>query len=132
MTANHLHALPSLSVADLLRRYRTERGMTQFQLSSAIGCSDAMVCRLESGSRNASRRVLPRLADALELSPPEHDALLLAGGYAPAAPLADEPVVAMLASVLRDPLTPEYLRGNLRRSVRAALNQARQEVRDAS
>ena len=65
----------------LLRSLREERGLTQYKLAQKAGLTPSAVSRLESGSRNPSRKTLVRLAQALELGPEERKVLFARAGF---------------------------------------------------
>jgi len=72
---------PAIGV--LLREWRDLRRMSQLDLAHDSGVSARHLGFVETGKAQASREVIARLADALALSLREHNALLLAAGYAP-------------------------------------------------
>lgn len=71
------------AVGALLREWRAARRMNQLDLSVETGVSTRHLSCIETGKARASREVLFRLADALEMPLRERNALLLAAGYAP-------------------------------------------------
>ncbi len=72
---------PAIGV--LLREWRGVRRMSQLDLAHESGVSGRHLGFIETGKAQASREVVARLADALALPLREHNALLLAAGYAP-------------------------------------------------
>ncbi len=78
--------LSSPAVGALLRQWRSTRGLSQLELSLHAGVSARHLSYVETGKAQASREMVLRLADALEMPLRERNALLLAAGYAPAYP----------------------------------------------
>ena len=84
------------SVGALLQHYRVLAGLTQEQLAERAGLSARGVLYLEHGARRPYPDTLRRLADALALTPAQHDTLARAaqatapraGGGAVVSPLA--------------------------------------------
>ncbi len=72
---------PAIGV--LLREQRERRRMSQLDLAHEAGVSARHLGFIEVGKAQPSREAIARLADALALSLREHNALLLAAGYAP-------------------------------------------------
>ncbi|HEX2145282.1 MAG TPA: helix-turn-helix domain-containing protein [Glycomyces sp.] len=68
----------------LLRRWRGRRRVSQFDLSVQTGVSARHLSRIETGRAEPSRQMVLRLAEALDVPMREHNALLVAAGYAPA------------------------------------------------
>ena len=66
----------------LLRSWRGKRGLSQLQLATATGMSQRHISFLESGRANPSASLVDRLAGPLGLPPIEHNALLVAAGFA--------------------------------------------------
>ena len=81
------------SVGQLLRDWRTARGMSQLDLAMHAGFSARHLSFLETGRAQPSRQALLVLADALDVPLRERNRLLEAGGYAHLyrqTPLGDE------------------------------------------
>jgi transcriptional regulator with XRE-family HTH domain len=76
--------------SDLLRSYRTARGLSMSALARAAGLSYGHVSRLERDERWPSRLTVLKLARALGLTDTERDRLLLAARFAPLAQLNTE------------------------------------------
>src|SRR5687767_13757027 len=74
------------AVGGLLRQWRTKRGLSQLDLSLHAGISARHLSYVETGKAQASREMVLRLANALEMPLRERNTLLLAAGYAPAYP----------------------------------------------
>ncbi|MEU6860837.1 helix-turn-helix transcriptional regulator [Glycomyces sp. NPDC046736] len=68
----------------LLRQWRAQRRLSQFDLSVATGVSARHCSRIETGRAEPSRHMVLRLAEALDVPLRERNALLVAAGYAPA------------------------------------------------
>lgn len=67
-----------------LRWWRERRGLSQLELAVAADTSQRHVSFLESGRAGPSREMVLRLAGVLDLPLRQHNALLLAAGFAPA------------------------------------------------
>jgi len=74
----------SQGFAHRLRWWRGQRGVSQLQLAGAAEISQRHLSFLESGRTAPSREMVLRLAAALDVPLRQHNALLLAAGYAPA------------------------------------------------
>lgn len=68
----------------LLRQWRGRRRVSQFDLSVHTGVSARHLSRIETGRAEPSRQMVLRLAEALDVPLRDHNALLVAAGYAPA------------------------------------------------
>jgi transcriptional regulator with XRE-family HTH domain len=68
----------------LLRRWRERRRMTQMDLALAADSSTRHLSCLETGRSKPSREMIMNLAEHLEIPLRDQNALLLAGGFAPA------------------------------------------------
>jgi transcriptional regulator with XRE-family HTH domain len=93
--------------AQELRRWRRLRGWSQLDLALRAGTSQRYLSFLEQGRSQPGRAMVVRLAESLQLSLRERNALLMSAGYAPVfdesgidAPQL-EPVRTALKSVLR-------------------------------
>jgi transcriptional regulator with XRE-family HTH domain len=67
----------------LLREWRSLRRLSQLDLALDVGVSARHLSCIETGKAQPSREMIARLADALEMPLREHNALLIAAGYAP-------------------------------------------------
>ena len=67
-----------------LRWWRQHRGLSQLELSGRAEISQRHLSFLELGRASASRQMVLRLAEALEVPLRQHNVLLLAAGFAPA------------------------------------------------
>jgi transcriptional regulator with XRE-family HTH domain len=67
-----------------LRWWRARRGFSQLDLAGAADTTQRHVSFLESGRASPSREMILRLATVLDLPLRQHNALLLAAGFAPA------------------------------------------------
>lgn len=108
--------------AALLRSYRDKRRWSQERLAAEAKVDHSLVSRLESGQRRATRESVDALALGLGLTAAQHDALLLAAGFAPRDPVAtiqDEPEVAALYRALRDDRGSDLARAQLRLLLRS-------------
>jgi transcriptional regulator with XRE-family HTH domain len=68
---------------DLLRRWRSQRRLSQLDLASQAGVSPRHLSFVETGRANASREMVLHLAEQLDVPLRERNALLVAAGYAP-------------------------------------------------
>jgi transcriptional regulator with XRE-family HTH domain len=66
-----------------LRSWRERRGLAQLALAGRAGISQRHLSFLELGRASPSREMVDRLAIALDLPLRQHNALLLAAGFAP-------------------------------------------------
>src|SRR5262245_16492437 len=73
---------PASPVGQLLRNWRSARGMSQFDLAMHAGFSPRHVSFIETGRTQPSRQALLVLAEALDVPLRERNRLLEAGGYA--------------------------------------------------
>jgi transcriptional regulator with XRE-family HTH domain len=74
------------TVGDVLRAWRRRRHVSQLDLAVDTGVSPRHLSFIETGRSHASREMLLRLADGLDLPLRERNALLVAGGFAPVYP----------------------------------------------
>jgi transcriptional regulator with XRE-family HTH domain len=91
------HAAPR-QFARELRRWRDARHVSQLELALRAGTTQRHVSYIEQGRSRPGRTMVVRLAESLELSLRERNALLLAAGYAPLFPesrLDDEALQAV-------------------------------------
>src|SRR5262245_25616295 len=68
----------------LLRHWRLARGMSQLALAVEAEVSSRHLCFLETGRAQPSREMIQILAEVLDVSLADRNAMLLAAGYAPA------------------------------------------------
>jgi transcriptional regulator with XRE-family HTH domain len=66
-----------------LRRWREHRGFSQLALAGRAGVSQRHLSFLELGRASPSREMVDRLATTLAIPLRQHNALLLAAGFAP-------------------------------------------------
>lgn len=71
------------AAGDLLRHWRSRRGLSQLALALQSGTSQRHLSFVESGRSIPSRGLLLRLAETMTMPLRERNALLLAAGYAP-------------------------------------------------
>jgi transcriptional regulator with XRE-family HTH domain len=74
----------TMEIAELLRRWRLRRRLSQLDLALQAGTTQRYVSFLERGRSIPGRGMIVRLAEALEVPLRERNELLLAAGYAPA------------------------------------------------
>lgn len=93
----------AITFGSQLRRWRTQRGLTQLALALAADVSARHLSWLEGGKAEPSRAMVLRLAERLEVPLRERNALLVAAGYAPmyAERAADDPVTLRLREMLQ-------------------------------
>jgi transcriptional regulator with XRE-family HTH domain len=77
---------PVRPVGDLLRDWRRRRGLSQLDLSVDVGVSTRHLSFVETGRSRPSPDLILRLSEHLEVPLIDRNAMLLAGGYAPAYP----------------------------------------------
>ncbi|RDS82582.1 helix-turn-helix domain-containing protein [Dyella psychrodurans] len=77
---------PTTHVGVLLREWRAARRCSQLDLALAADVSARHLSCVETGKSQPSREMIVRLADALDMSLRERNALLVAAGYAPKYP----------------------------------------------
>src|SRR3954449_9758474 len=70
-------------IGELLRHWRSVRGKSQLALAGDASTTARYVSFVETGRAQPSRRMVVRLARALDVPLRERNALLLAAGYAP-------------------------------------------------
>lgn len=74
------------ALGSLLRQWRQRRRLSQLDLALEAGISSRHLSFVETGKSLASRAMVLRLAECLEVPLREQNLLLLAAGYAPAFP----------------------------------------------
>jgi len=82
----------------LLRHWRTSGGLSQFALAEIAGISTRHLSFLETGRSLPSGDMVRRLAESLELTPADANALLLSAGFAPSFAVDDPATVDMAAT----------------------------------
>jgi transcriptional regulator with XRE-family HTH domain len=95
------------AVGQLLREWRERRRLSQLDLSIQADISARHLSFVETGRSQPTSGMILRLSEQLDVPLRERNALLLAGGYAPAYPehSLDEPELARLRVALRQILT---------------------------
>lgn len=93
-------AAVAVGVGDVLRDWRGRQRLSQEQLAHLAGVSTRHLSYVENGRSVASRRVLLRLAAALDMPLRERNVLLVAGGYAPEFRQPPSPASAETMSLL--------------------------------
>lgn len=73
-------------VGELLRQWRERRRVSQLELSLLAGVSARHLSFIETGRSRPSSEMILRIAERLDVPLRERNALLLAGGFAPAYP----------------------------------------------
>jgi len=93
-------------VGVLLRRWRGDRRLSQLELAGQAGVSTRHLSFVETGRARPTREMILRLAEELAVPLRARNALLLAGGFAPAYPEGDlrGPDLAAVLASLRDVL----------------------------
>jgi transcriptional regulator with XRE-family HTH domain len=94
-------------VGQLLREWRERRRISQLDLSIQADISARHLSFVETGRSRPTPGMILRLSEQLDVPLRERNALLLAGGYAPAYPehSLDEPELTRLRAALRQILT---------------------------
>ncbi|MFE9805835.1 helix-turn-helix domain-containing protein [Streptomyces sp. NPDC005548] len=100
-TGTSLSAEPPPFARELLR-WRTVRRVSQLELASRAGTTQRYVSFIERGRSVPGREIVIRLAESLDLTLRERNALLLAAGYAPA--FAESPLDAEILKPVREAL----------------------------
>ena len=77
------------TAGELIRFWRTRRGLSQLDLSLDANVSTKHLSFVETGRSSPSRQLLVHLAQRLDLPIAERNRLLLAGGFAP--PYLEQP-----------------------------------------
>jgi transcriptional regulator with XRE-family HTH domain len=90
------------TAGELIRFWRTQRGLSQLELSLDANVSTKHLSFVETGRSQASRQLLVHLAQHLDLPIAERNKLLLAGGFAP--PYLEQPYDGELMEPLRESL----------------------------
>jgi transcriptional regulator with XRE-family HTH domain len=85
-----------------LRRWRTARRMSQLELAARAGTTQRHLSFIEQGRARPGHSIVRRLAQAMDLTPRERNALLLAAGFAPAFP--ESPLDDVALRPIRDAL----------------------------
>ena len=75
-----------MSVGALLKTLRRARQRSQLDIAVSAGLTQKHVSFIETGRVRPGRTTLERLAQALQLSQPDREILLAAGGYLPSTP----------------------------------------------
>src|SRR5437879_6236052 len=70
----------------VLRQWRTRRRLSQLELAIGAGTTQRHVSFLEQGRSTPGRDIVTRLAESLDLTLREHNALLSTAGFAPLHP----------------------------------------------
>lgn len=76
-------SVSTTAFGDLLRRWRTARGLSQLELSTATGVSSRHLSFLETGRAQPSKQIVLFLAEQLDVPLLDRNDLLLAAGFAP-------------------------------------------------
>lgn len=94
---------PQRPVGDLLREWRQRRQLSQLDLAIQAEISTRHLSFVETGRSKPTSQMILRLTEHLDVPLRERNALLLAGGYAPAYPehRLGEPELAAVRSALR-------------------------------
>lgn len=72
-----------MSAGKSVRQWRTRRRVSQMELAHQVGVSPRHLSFVETGRANASRALLLRIGESLDLPLAARNRLLLDGGYAP-------------------------------------------------
>jgi transcriptional regulator with XRE-family HTH domain len=111
------------SYGDLLKKFRSERGVAQRALAREIGLNPTLINRSEAGDRApAGPDEIAAISRALKLAREEFDQLLGSAGYWPAAYLAigpSDPTLYTVATTLADPSLADEVKRELRQAIEA-------------
>src|SRR5580704_10432719 len=93
-------------VGELLREWRQRRRLSQLDLAIQAEISARHLSFVETGRSRPTSDMIVRLSEHLDVPLRDRNALLLAGGYAPAYPEhgLDEPELAAVRAALRQVL----------------------------
>jgi transcriptional regulator with XRE-family HTH domain len=91
------------TAGELIRFWRTRRGVSQLELSLDANVSTKHLSFVETGRSSPSRQLLVHLAQHLDLPIAERNRLLLAGGFAP--PYLEQPYDGEVMQPLRESLS---------------------------
>jgi transcriptional regulator with XRE-family HTH domain len=100
----------SETFSEILKRIRTDRGLSQRQVAIKYGvlqgkehgATTSLIAAWEYGARQPSRKTIDLLAEALHLTPAEHDELLMAAGFMPEHSKRSELAILVLKDLLPD------------------------------
>jgi transcriptional regulator with XRE-family HTH domain len=106
MTTTTTLVLDARPVGELLREWRERRRLSQLDLAIQADISARHLSFVETGRSRPTPTMILRLTEQLEVPLRERNALLLAGGYAPAYPQhgLDEPELESVRAALRQVL----------------------------
>lgn len=92
-----------MSCGVLIREWRTYRGMSQLTLALEVGTSQRHLSFIESGRAKPGEELLLKLANSLQLTLRDRNALLVGAGYAPRFGEAtwDSPELTMVRQAVR-------------------------------
>lgn len=116
----------------LLKRHRERWRWSQERCAAESALDHSLVSRLEGGQRAPTRESCLKLAAGLRLTDGERDALLISAGYAPirrGSMVADEPGVAEVYALLRDPTIAAPVKLLVREQLAALVRVAAQTTR---
>jgi transcriptional regulator with XRE-family HTH domain len=96
-------AVPARPVGSLLRTWRERRRLSQLELSVRAEISTRHLSFVETGRSRPTPEMILRISDHLDVPLRDRNALLLAGGYAPAYPqhALEEPELAGVRAALQ-------------------------------
>lgn len=106
--------------------------LSQSRLGDAAGFDHSYVSRLETGTRQPTRVAVLALASALQATPDERDALLLAGGFAAVGVVETDPLLDDVRAILADTRLSEAVRAVLRGTLISAVYLAAQTIPEAA
>lgn len=102
VTATVIDVQEPRTAGELIRFWRTQRGLSQLELSLGANVSTKHLSFVETGRSQPSRQLLVHLAQYLDLPIAERNRLLLAGGFAP--PYLELPYDGEVMQPLRESL----------------------------
>jgi transcriptional regulator with XRE-family HTH domain len=91
------------TAGELLRQWREHRGLSQLALAINAEISSRHLCFVETGRANASREMIVRLSEELQIPLRQRNVLLTAAGYAKIYPerALDDPALAVVGKIVQ-------------------------------
>ena len=114
--------------SEALRDMRVEAGLSQRGLSLRAGMSESYVNRMEVGKRKPTRRLLRKLADALECGVDDEEQLFDAAGFVSFEGRMT-PELRELAEILADDRLGSVTRERITEVLRMAVDYGRMQCR---
>ncbi len=112
-----------VSGAQFLAALRAKTGLSQGAVATRADISRSMLAQLEAAERKPSRKLLTRLAVALQLTPEEEHQLDVAFGFTPEADTPEQIAAFLRADKHLDPHQAEQLANLVREAYHRALQE---------